>query len=321
MSKFGAYSGKQLLELKLEKRKWLVESLIKEKDSVIIVGDSKAGKSLLKQQLCCSMTSAHPFLNKFDVIRPCKITDIQLEGELEDTQDRFNRLTQTLEFEPENYHLLFEPPLSLNSLKDTHELIHRIEHYHLPDVIFVDPVYFAFQGSLSEDQPVRAFLGNLRIIKDYFNCSIILIHHTHKIHINFKTGQLIDEGDNAMFGSKFFSAFPDHILLFVYDKKNDLRLLSCATQRSGDIAKTTQLKLVQPSPLYFEEADEQPARENLIYEWLDKAPDGLTVSDLQSKTNLARRTIYAAFKLLFARQQLVKSVGRPVVYKLKKFDS
>ena len=33
----------------IPKREWLVDRLIREKDSVIIVGDAKAGKSVLKQ--------------------------------------------------------------------------------------------------------------------------------------------------------------------------------------------------------------------------------------------------------------------------------
>ena len=67
MSDFGAYSGRELFEKEFPKRAWLVEGIIKEKDSVILVGDPKAGKSLLAFQLICSMTSQHPFLDHHQV--------------------------------------------------------------------------------------------------------------------------------------------------------------------------------------------------------------------------------------------------------------
>ena len=320
MSNFKDYSGKELLELKLKKREWLVESLIKERDSVILVGDAKAGKSLLKQQLCCALTSQHPFLDKYKVTRPCRITDIQLEGELEDTQDRFKRMTETLDFDPDKYHLIFEEPLELGTVRGVNNLIRRIDNFHapeVPDIIFIDPVYFAFKGSLNDDAIVRQFLGGIRIIKNHFGCAVCLVHHTHKMRFNYRTGEIIDEGDEAMFGSKFFAAFPDHVLLFVYDKKNDLRILSCTTQRSGEIASQTMLKLVQPNPLYFKEVDEQPSREDIVMHWLNLVPNGLTVPDLETKTNLSQNTIYLSLKKLLGSDKVCKTKTRPVLYTKK----
>ena len=59
MSNFGVYLGKQFFGLKLKKRKFLVENVIREKDSVILVGNEKSGKSLLTFQLICSLTSCY----------------------------------------------------------------------------------------------------------------------------------------------------------------------------------------------------------------------------------------------------------------------
>lgn len=324
MSNFGFYTGKQLLEMKLKKRDWIIKNLIRYKDSVILVGDAKAGKTLLKQQLICSLTSGHPFLDKYDIVNPCKVIDIQLEGELEDTQDRFKRMISTIDFNPEMYHILFDAPLELNTLQQTFKLIKKIGNQcngKPPDLIFIDPVYFAFKGSLSDDLLVRLFLGNIRIIKETFDCTMVLVHHTHKIRINWQTGELIDEGDEAMFGSKFFRAFPDHILMLVYDKKNDLRVLTCSTQRSGEITDRTQLKLIQPEPLYFKEVDEQPTREDVILEWLRKAKEkdinGFTYEDIEQNTDLSKGTIYSSLKILVSKKLVIKSNSRPVRYSLK----
>jgi len=62
MSNFATYSGEEFFGLTLPKREFLVDGFIREKDTVMLVGDEKAGKSLLAFQLICSLTSGHPFL-------------------------------------------------------------------------------------------------------------------------------------------------------------------------------------------------------------------------------------------------------------------
>ena len=99
MTLFGSYSGDELLEQEFPKREFLVEKIIRERDSVIFVGDEKSGKSILVLQLICSLTSQHPFLDKLKVLRPTKVTLVQLEGEIGDTQDRLKRMISALDID------------------------------------------------------------------------------------------------------------------------------------------------------------------------------------------------------------------------------
>jgi len=311
MSRFGSYSGKQLLEIELKSRDWLVEKLIRDKDSVVLLGQPKSGKSLLKQQLIFSLTSQCPFLDKYEVSRQCRVTDIQLEGELEDTQDRVKRMMESVEFDPERYQLIFEGPMQLHSISDTRKLIKIIDEFHnpnTPDVIIIDPIYFAFTGSLSEDTVVRMFLGNIRRLKNFFDCAIILVHHTHKLRINPKTGEVMNEGDEALFGSQFLKAFPDHILLFTYDKHNEIRVLSCTTQRSGSIEESTSLRLIQPNPLYFEEMEGGISREAQLFEILCRPEwkEGIISGKLQELASLSRTTFARSIKKLVERYPVEK---------------
>ena len=321
MSNFGSYSGSEFLDLKLKKREFLVNKLIREKDSIILVGSEKSGKSLLIKQLICSLTSQHPFLDRYDVARPCKVSYIQLEGELEDTQDRLKRMIKILDFDPALFHIIFSPPLELHRRDSMFELKNLILNKHVPDVVILDPLYFAFSGSLSDDEVVRKFIGNIRILKEELNCAIILIHHTHKIRYNFKSGSVLDEGDDAIFGSKFLKAYPDHTLMFVYDKKREVRILTCATQRSGDIIKSSMLRLVEPDPLYFEETIEIPTKESVILGLLSRHEyrDGLTVKQILQGTGLSHTTFYESVKKLIRDGNVEKiDVPRPVIYKVKK---
>ena len=242
-STFKTYRGDELFGLKLQKRDWIVEGLIRERQSVLFVGNEKSGKSVFMKQLMCSLTSQHPFLDKFKIARPCKVTYVQLEGELEDTQDRLNRMTQALEMNPSLFELMYLEPQHLQSPIEALRFANRFRNAMVPDVLIIDPIYFAFSGSLSDDEVVRNFLGNLRVIKNKLGCALILVHHTHKDR-NTQMGQKIEEDDEATFGSKFLKAWADHIFLFRFDKRNETRLLSCNTQRGGDIEPMVRMKLV-----------------------------------------------------------------------------
>lgn len=319
MSEFGLYSGKEFFDLKFPKREFLVESIIKEKDSVILVGEEKAGKSILIFQLITALTSKHPFLDKFSVSKPCKVTYVQLEGELHDSQDRFNRMIGSIDFDRELFNIKFSEPLKLQEEADMQKLIREIElKQGKPDVIIIDPIYFALTGSLSDDDIVRKFIGNIRIMKDHFGCSIILVHHCHKIKLDPK-GNVLFEGDNAMFGSIFFKAWADHTFLFRYDKVNNIRILSCDTQRAGDIIKNLKLKLIEPNPLYFDIITTDPTNWAKIHDIIfnKPIPDGYTCELVEKALGMKRDTFYRSIKEPLRDGILFKNkIGKVVHYTL-----
>lgn len=316
MSDFGAYSGKDFLALELKPRNFLVDKIIREKDSVILVGNEKSGKSLLTFQLICSLTTQHPFLDKFEISKPCKVTYIQLEGELGDSQDRFKRMIKTLDFNPENFQLMFYPPLELQDKNAMIGVLSQIKKFHIPDILIIDPIYFAFMGSLSDDEIVRKFIGNIRVMKDNLGCAVILVHHTHKMRFT-QQGDVIIEGDEAIFGSKFFKAWADHTMLFIHDQRNDTRAFSCNTQRSGDIIKQCHLKLNEPDPLYFEEIEQKKVnKEHVIIDLLFKNPNGFTIDDIAKKLDISRQYVYGSIKNPLSSNIIIKDTSvRPIIYK------
>jgi RecA-family ATPase len=213
---FKSYGGEEFLAQKFKKRPWLIEHVLREKDTVLFVGDKKAGKSLLIQQVMCSLTSGQAFLDRFKILRPCKISYVQLEGEIEDTQDRVSRLMANVEFNPKHFQILYYPTIQLEQREAAEQLYKAILDHHHPDVLIIDPLYCAMGGSLSDDEAVRGFLGNVRWIKGMLNCAIIIIHHTHKLRMD-RTGAVMNEGDDAAFGSVFLAAYADFVMLFVYN--------------------------------------------------------------------------------------------------------
>jgi hypothetical protein len=315
LSNFGHYTGKTFLEIELPPREWLIEGIIRKNDSVILVGNEKSGKSLFIFQLICSLTSAQPFLDKYEVKSPCKVAYFQLEGELADSQDRMKRMIKTLEFQQENLSIYFYPPIELGNKEYAQNLCKVIQQNGTPDILIIDPIYFAFSGSLNSDDVVREFIGNIRIMKDTLKCAVILVHHTHKQKWS-TDGFKIDEGDEALFGSKFLKAWADHIIMFHYDSKKMIRTMSCVTQRSGDIIKECILKLIEPSPLYFEHIEKGSTKDSFIVNMLmdTKYKDGATSDMIMKKLDINKGTFYSSIKSLLFNETINKSPQRPTVY-------
>lgn len=314
MSEFGFYSGVDFISKEFPKKDWLIEGFIRERDAIILVGTPKVGKSVLTLQIICSLTTQHPLFDKFNILRACNVTYLQLEGDIADTQDRAKRMMKSVEFDATKFSIGYLPPLKLNEIKEAKGLIIDIEMIHKPDVIIIDCAYFAFRGKMSDDDVVREFLGNLRIIKDHFNCTLILIHHTHKIRKDQK-GNVILEGDEAMFGSQFFAAWPDHILFFVFDEKTGTRILQCNTQRSGTIEPATKLRMVQPDPLYFQDVTNIDVFDSKLFQEMESCKQMLDAQSWCNKTGIAKRTFYVTIKKLMLEGIITKDeTKRPVKY-------
>lgn len=260
MSDFGFYSANEFLERKFESKEYLVDQILHHKDCVILAGKPKSGKSVLLFQLICSLTSGAPFLDEFEVKKKCKVLYIQLEGSLGDSQDRMRRMMMKIPMERENFSIMFSPPLNLNNPQKIQEFIDHIKE-KMPevDVIIIDPIYFAMAGSLSDDESVRNFTGNLRILQDTFNCAIILAHHFKKARKD-KEGFILPTDDDDIFGSVFFQAWITHQFLFDYDKVSKTRTLQCNVQRSGKIMERINLQMIEPEPLYFKIIDNFPTK-------------------------------------------------------------
>lgn len=317
MSNFGLYDGVDFMKMHLPKREFLIEKFIQEKDSVILVGDDKAGKSLITFQMICSLTTKHPFLDRFKVKKPCKVSYVQCEGELEDTQLRFKRMTKVIDFDPKNFQIDYSSGLDLGNKEFALNFMERFREFK-PDILVLDPVYASMSGDLSDNKAVRDYTNNLRIIKDSLNCCVLLIHHTHRIKYNQKTGKFMEEGDNAIFGSRFFKAWADHTLLFAYDDKNNLRIMQCQTQRSANIEKSVKMILhgkEDTDPLYFEETDQNPTREDMIIVTLNKhKEEGITKNDFVDETKLSEQCFYRTVKKMLGSTVKKDDTVRPVRY-------
>lgn len=299
MSDFGFYSADELFKKEFESKEYLIDQILHQKDCVILAGKPKSGKSVLLFQLICALTSGERFLGEFEVKKRCKVLYIQLEGSLNDSQDRFKRMTQQLALNNDNFNILFSPPLMMNSGEEMKKLMDNIA-LKMPaiDVIIIDPIYFAMSGSLADDEAVRNFTGNLRILQDKFNAAIILAHHFKKAQKD-KTGKIMPTGDDDVFGSVFFQAWITHQFLFDMDRVSKVRTLQCNVQRSGKIMERINLRMIEPEPLYFKIIDEFPTKGICLAEFFRNNPGKeFYGSEIWEAIGMNRKTFYREAKTL-----------------------
>lgn len=281
---FRIYSGHELMNKEFPPKEWLIEGLIFKGDSVLLVGDAKSGKSLLIQDAICAMTSGGIFLKKYQCCEPQKICYVQLEGELGDTQSRIKRLSKETPINLDNFFCYYAQPQQLQNAKEAWKFMEDV-HFVCgnPNVLIIDCLYQAFKGSLKDDEIIREFIGNIRLIKAFFQCTIIILHHMRKPTIDMVTMKEVGTTDDSTFGSAFLKAWPDHLLLLKHQKNSDVRKLTCTTQRSGEIEAEINLVLNQPDPLFWKTLDEIP--KGIVY---DKAKDSVVSYINATSSNSAR---------------------------------
>ena len=308
---FKVYSGEELLNAEFPPREFIINNFLREKDSLIIAAPPKTGKSVYVLQKVFSLTSGDPFLDQFDINRVCKVFYVQLEGTVDDTQDRVKRMMRTVPFNPQNFALFFSSPIALEEISSCKMLMDQINATFKPDVIVIDPVYFAMRSSLSDDEAVRGFVGNLRVMQDFYKCVIILVHHTHKGRFELKKGKVIkfDEGDDAVFGSVFFQAWATHQILLQRNPDTKIVQVGCKLQRAGDIVPNLELILRQPDPLYFEQVNSFPSQEKKIQEFLPS--EFRTAREIYSLADIPKPTFYRDIKVLIEKNQVeVETVSK-----------
>jgi len=321
---FRIYSGHELMAKEFPPKEWLIEGLIFRGDSVLLVGDAKAGKSLLIQSAICAMTSGGVFLEKYECHSPQKVCYVQLEGELSDTKYRINKLSSETPINLDNFFCYYAQPMQLQSTKFAWQFMEEVFSVcGNPDVLVIDCMYQAFKGSLKDDEVIREFIGNIRLIKAFFKCTIIILHHMRKPSLDKDSGKMIDAGDDATFGSAFLKAWPDHLLLLKHQQNSDVRKLTCTTQRSGEIEAEINLILQQPDPLFWKTLDEIPkgivyekAKGSIVSYLNSTANNACHAKELQDNLNIPKSTFYAIEKVLRGEGKIRKEGGgRETIYR------
>ena len=231
---------------------YLIEAILWERQTVVLLAREKVGKSLLSLQMACSLSCGEALFGEYEILEPMQVLYIQTESTRSETIERLKNMTGNngLTWNPDNFYLYSTHSMALDTQEGYDHLLGLLHEYHLkPRVIFVDPLYMSMQGGLTDDLASRHMSSHLRQLADTFEAAMVVNHHEHRPKKDQK-GDWIDEGDASIMGSFVWKAFPNHII-HLRLRPDGLRSLECTTQRSSRVIKDLRLELVQPHPLYY----------------------------------------------------------------------
>ncbi len=312
MSSFnGKYTGTDLRTAVLKGSNPLIENFIYERDNILLVGKEKSNKSTLAMQICCHLSCAEPLFGDFDIPHAVNCVYIQTEGKLANTKANYINMTKALPHNDNNLLFLYYPRLPLNRPEGLSIVKSDIDSWKKPDLIVVDPLYQSMFGKIEEQEASSAMTGNLRILGETYQSAILLIHHAHRLKRN-QNHQIIDEGDDAVFGSFVWKAFPETVFLIqkVKGHKNN-RKLTCDTQRMGNVIESLELKLIEPIPFFLAINDNLPPIDIKVLHFLEKHPQ--TMKQLMINTGKSRQHLSnSCYRLLgegkITRQELDQNI-------------
>jgi len=313
-SKKSIWSWREILESKIEEPPALIKGFLYEMDNLIILGDAKTGKSLFTMQLALSLSSGESFLDSLNVTKPCKVIYVQAEGKMFETIPRGKKMCKEVPYNADNIKWIYLPTFPMDRPDSVNIFLKKAGDFK-PDVIIFDPLYkLASSGSLTQDDVANAITNNLDILKVHFSAAIVLNHHQHRPQREKTTGTVVNmSGDQSIFGSFVWRAWPDNIILFEsVPKHKHMKRISCDTQRSASVIPEMCVVLIQPDPLYWELLEDMTATDHMILQ-LIKKHKVMSWEEIAETTGLAKSTVHKCLRNL-RKQKKIKALEEPGVY-------
>jgi len=251
--------------------------------------------------MACALSCGESLFGEYEVPEPMTVLYVQTESTRHETIERLRMMTHKsgVTWVPENFHLMHTPSLSLDTDDGITWLVHAIEDRKIkPRVIFLDPLYMCMQGSLSDDLASRKASKNIRILNEHFGCSNVINHHEHR-PVRSRDGSYFTEGDNSVMGSFVWKAFPNHIIHLSLTKSNQMRRLSCTTQRSSRVIKDMQLVMKHPIPLMYEikGTPDHPSYVGIVLKHIEKGGNHIA-KDIHESTGISLSAVKKSLSYL-----------------------
>lgn len=317
MSKIGGkYTARELLSLAEQQSKPLIENFIYDMDHIMLVGKEKANKSTLALQICCHLSSGEPLFGQYNVPEAIDCVYIQAEGKLTNTGKNLANMTKVIPIDLDKLLFLYYPAIHLNTEEGLKKIKSDIDSWKKPRLIVIDPLYQSMGGKIEEQQASSLMTANLRHLSEYYQCAILLLHHSHRPKRK-ETGDVIEEGDDAVFGSFVWKAFPDTVLLINKVKGHAThRRLSCETQRMGNVVTELDLVLIEPEPFYLQIKEGHPI-DHLVFGNINV--DSFTIDQMVERLGKTRGHVANALWRLQHQEKIeIANTGhKPILWRKK----
>jgi len=290
----------------------LIEELLYEKTVTMLAAEPGAGKSTVITQLILALSGADSVFSRFRIPAHKNSYYLQLEGGEEESFRRIGLMSRNLHH---NFDCIcWDSPTLFDALDASiaNETIQRLQRWDRPiDLLVMDPIYMAVAGDLVKADVSNGLIRFIEKVRRTFNCSVILIHHTHRARYA-SNGSKINEED-PYYGSQWLKAYvdvgyclrslPDGTGVEIDSKKS----------RAGEVVKKLTL-LYDPETFTCNVADPRPilAVEDILLDHLTKMSERNEVTDFRKAmqdTQLSPASMRRAQKALTDRGLLVISNG------------
>lgn len=252
----------RLVETEAEEVRVIVEDFLHEGEVMMLAADPGAGKSVIALQMIMNLSAGEKLFGELEIERPQRVYYFQLEGSTPEFMSRIRRMKDACKFQADN--IVWDTLKLMNVLdkKQVNQIIAGMKEYGPLDVVIIDPIYKAVVGALKEEEPAKAIIAFSDLLKDTFNCAVVMIHHTHRTKYA-RDGAAIDE-DDPFFGSQWLKAHIDIGYHFKRVANSSTRsTLICKKDRNSKVRKLISLSF---DPEFFTIALERNKGELTAYE-------------------------------------------------------
>ncbi len=188
----GLYSAPELLRTDFPPSHTIIHGLLKQRETVLLVGKAKMGKSRMLYQLCTELGNGGSFFG-YDIPRPVKVLYISIEDGDDGAKFRLREIGGSRADNPNIS--LYSPPIIADNeacltgpgVKFIESLLREKE----PDVLIVDPLRLFAGPNFDEKKTVdvlRMYSQVSAFKKIRPNLATIIVHHSRKTGADFKSG-------------------------------------------------------------------------------------------------------------------------------------
>jgi len=194
----GDFHFQDLMKLSIERPKGIVEGLVYERQTVLLMGRFGVGKTMFGTQFSLHLATGREFLG-LKIPRPYRIVYLDFENDLGDMKNRVSKQASNMGLSDEQQALLNKNWIYIDAGDDNNALhdikldtsqtaltplITRLKE-HSPDVVIVDNLgLVATKGDLTDPPETARFYANLNFIRSGVeslqNGAIIVFHHLTK---------------------------------------------------------------------------------------------------------------------------------------------
>jgi hypothetical protein len=162
--------------------KWVMHSLLRQREVLVLTGFEGYGKSsLLKQIAGCAALGVHPFVFA-KVGEPVRVLFVDCENTEYDCVADFRRLRRAAQ-EAKVYHegsalfIVDRPQMALERAEDVAWLVEQATAYQ-PDLLVIGPLYALVDGETAKEETIRAVKRAITRVHQVVPCGVVIEHHT-----------------------------------------------------------------------------------------------------------------------------------------------